>query len=292
MENALLTGLVAAAMLAAAWCGWRLGATRGAAYGGAAICLVLIAGAYLTHHLALLPDWAIGTAAFFLYTTWYAPFAVALFYLGASNAAQRLPAERRTRAAALRMQALLMLLSVAVMFAAVHSTWGTPAEVVADIAEANPDAAARVDWPNGVVRQSIGYTCGAAACATLLRFLKVGPPATEPEMAVLCRTRRYDGTSTLGMAMGLKARAAPQGWRVRIVEPDWAAFVRLRKPLACSMSINGSPHAVVALGVDAQRGVLIADPLGVLLWVPEDEFRKEFSNEAVVVFRNDPYEAK
>jgi hypothetical protein len=290
MENASIAALLTLAVAFAAWGGWRLGAMKRASYFGAGICLMLMAGAYVAHHPALLPAWAIGSIAFFLYTTWYAPFAVALFYLGASNAAQRLPAERKTRANAMRTQAFLLLLSITILSAAVFSTWTSSRDVVADIIQANPEAAERTAWPNGVVRQSIGYTCGAAACATLLRRLKIDPPATEPEMAVLCGTRRFDGTSTLGMAMGIKARAAPLGWRVRIMEPDWQEFVRLRKPLACSMSINGSPHAVVALTVDPVKGVEIADPLGLLLWVPEDEFKREFSNEAVVVFRHDVFE--
>src|SRR5258708_2598899 len=98
MENEVITAMIAVAMALFAWCGWRVGATRAASYFGGCVCLILVAGAYVVHHPALLPEWAIGAPAFIMYTTWYAPFASALFYLGASNAALRIPAERKTRA--------------------------------------------------------------------------------------------------------------------------------------------------------------------------------------------------
>ena len=67
---------------------------------------------------------------------------------------------------------------------------------------------------DNVVRQSTAYTCGAAASATLLRRLKIAPEATESQLAPLCMTRRLDGATSLGLAVGLKTIAEPKGWRI------------------------------------------------------------------------------
>jgi predicted double-glycine peptidase len=143
----------------------------------------------------------------------------------------------------------------------------------------------RVDG-NGVVRQSTGYTCAAAACATLLRDLGIDPEATEQEMVYLCRTKRRGGATTLGMATGLKAKLAGSPWQLRILEPDWGAFLQIRKPVVCSMEhADWLGHAVVVRGHDSKKGVLVADPLTGLGWWSEERFRDRFKDEAIVIFQ-------
>jgi len=60
----------------------------------------------------------------------------------------------------------------------------------------------------GVIPQTSDASCGAASAATLL--LTEGIPATEPEMARLCRTTK-DGTEMLGIYRGLSIKARGSG---------------------------------------------------------------------------------
>jgi predicted double-glycine peptidase len=174
---------------------------------------------------------------------------------------------------------------VAVLLAATN-----PWFVVSNLAECAPDIASKWADADNVVHQTTGYTCGAAACATLLRRLGIAPAATEKEMVPLCLTRRWGGASTLGIAVGLKSKAAPQGWRVRIMQPDWETFLRLRKPLLCSVTVQqNTGHAVVVCEI-REGSIQVADPLEGLVWRMEEEFKMRFKNEAIAVFRNDPFE--
>lgn len=108
-------------------------------------------------------------------------------------------ARRRTAALA------LVLLGVAVW----ATTWpplGTPAL-----------GPSRVD-PDGVVRQTSGSSCAAAAAATLLRRLEIDPAASEAGLAALCLTDPRRGTRDLGLYRGL--RLAAPGRSVRFTAPD------------------------------------------------------------------------
>lgn len=75
------------------------------------------------------------------------------------------------------------------------------------------------------------------------------------------------------------------------MEPNWEDFLKIRKPVVCSIKLNAwINHAVVVLNVDAEKGVQIADPLMGLRWCPAERFRADFLNDAVAVYREDPRE--
>ncbi|MGD0090708.1 MAG: cysteine peptidase family C39 domain-containing protein [Planctomycetota bacterium] len=292
MALVLLAALWLLTFFAAAL-GWRLGARSKTVATALAVLagLGLVGGAWIARHLSWLPEWAILPLTAYLHGSWFAPPGAFLFLLAARQAQEREKAAAGLqrpagRSSARRTVLLLVLLTGVVLIAASNPLLGPP-----DIEKCEADLAnTRVDTDN-VVRQTTNYTCGPAACATLLRRTGLDPEATESEMVPLCLTKRWGGASTLGMAVGLKKKVAPLGWHVRIVEPDWEAFKRLRKPALCAMSylpfIN---HAVVVCAVEEGR-VQVADPIAGLSCWPENEFRKMFRNEAVVVFRKDPQEA-
>ena len=276
-------------MIVAAVAGWQLARTKLATLTAALLCLSLVGGAYVSHHPAAVPEFAISALACYLQTSWYAPLATALFYLAACQSYLRSLDPKRKLAQWTRMQVMLGLLATALLYAAAAPTLFSPEEIRAELRDVHAiNGPAQV---NGVlVRQSLNYTCGPSACATLLRAAGIDSNASEDEMAVLCMTRPHAGSSVLGMAAGLKAKTAAQGWRVKIVAPEWPEFMTLHKPAVCAMTFNGSPHVVVALEVDPEKGIHVADPVGVNSWVPFNEFKSEFNGDVVVVFRNDPLE--
>lgn len=66
--------------------------------------------------------------------------------------------------------------------------------------------------------QTTTWSCGPAACVSLLSYL--GVEATEGEMARLCRTASYGGTSLFHIARGLRAKLPDR--KVHIVKGDRA----------------------------------------------------------------------
>jgi ABC-type bacteriocin/lantibiotic exporter with double-glycine peptidase domain len=89
------------------------------------------------------------------------------------------------------------------------------------------------------------------------------------------------------MAAGLKTFAAPRGWRVKIVEPDWEHFRRMQPPMVCAVGVWNVGHAMVVCAFDDEKGVQVADPIAGLQWYRDEEFRKMFLNEAIVVYKDD-----
>lgn len=85
----------------------------------------------------------------------------------------------------------------------------------------------RVD-PQGVVRQTAGSSCAAAAAATLLRRLGVDPQASERTLAARCLTDPRRGTRDLGLYRGLRLSAP--GRAVRFAHPDLAGLRALARP--------------------------------------------------------------
>lgn len=68
-------------------------------------------------------------------------------------------------------------------------------------------------WKGEVCLQSTPGNCGAAATATLLKAWNI--PASESEMAVLCRTDKA-GTTTFGICRGLLAKTDGLDAKVRV----------------------------------------------------------------------------
>jgi hypothetical protein len=131
------------------------------------------------------------------------------------------------------------------------------------------------DYEFPISRQTSGYSCTAAAAATLLRMN--GIPAQESEMAELCLTRK--GTTWQGLYRGLTLKTAGLPFRVEIIECPLAELEnRLPAPAVISVGIDpdkpysrkyvhaggwqpGMRHSVVLLGFRPHSDrVAIADP--------------------------------
>jgi len=144
----------------------------------------------------------------------------------------------------------------------------------------------RRDFPYPMARQTSGYSCTAAAAATLLRMN--GIPAEESEMAQLCLTRM--GTTWQGLYRGLKLKTAGLPFRIEVIEcPLQELQSRLPGPAIISVGIDpsrpyspeyvqtkgwqpGMRHSVVLLDYQQNSDrVVIADPsVGFERWAPRD----------------------
>jgi len=263
--------------------GWRAGAwpKKWATLAAGVFCLGLVVGAIMSWRPEWMPEFLIRTTTAYLQGSWFAPFALGLFFIAARQAVirdEREGLKTRTVLFIKLLSALVLAISTIALVDRLDWYSGVSADMSVE---------AKVDG-DGVVRQSTGYTCGPAACATLLRLAGVDANATERQLAPLCITRRWDGATMLGMAAGLKTVAAPLGWHVRMVRPDWAAFCQMKMPVLTSIRINDATgHAVVVTAVDSQKGVQIADPISGLYWCSEEEFRKKYDQETIALYRDD-----
>ncbi|HEY3322432.1 MAG TPA: cysteine peptidase family C39 domain-containing protein [Planctomycetota bacterium] len=272
---------------AAAWGGWRVGRVPKlpATLVAAAVCGVLVLGAWTAKHPAWLPEPLVCRWSVYLYGSWFAPLGALLFLIGARQAQARYDAANQPRLARRQVAAFALLTGV-VLGAASNPLLGAPR-----LNECAGDPTSNVD-ADDVVHQTTGYTCGASACATLLRMTGIERHATEAELVPKVMTRRFGGATALGMAVGLKEIVQPKGWRVRIVEVDLKALARLRKPCVCAIRYNViCDHAVVVCKVDPERGVQVADPLGGLSWWSLTQFQERFQNEVIAVYRESPFES-
>lgn len=263
--------------------GWCAGAwpKKWATLSAGGFCAALVAGAAMSWRLEWLPEFLIRPTTAILQGSWFAPLALGLFFIAARQSVLRDEKDgRKTRTVALFKVLSAVVLAIATIGLIDRLDWYSG--VSADMsAEAKVDA-------DGVVRQSTGYTCGPAACATLLRRMGVDAEATERQLAPLCITRRWDGASMLGMAAGLKSVASPRGWHVRMKHADWETFRQLKRPLLTAVRINDATgHAVVVTDIDSQKGVQVADPISGLYWCPADDFRKKFDHDAISLYRDD-----
>ena len=284
----------------AVWLGWRLGGLtkRNATLCAGCCCLLLVAGAWVAWHPSWYPQWMISPNAALWELAWLPPVAALLFSISVRQAREREQAaaaagrKDRWHRRALYLGAVsVVLLGFETFLMVGRLGWlDWTRDVLPQYRGPDGRPKALVSRDN-VVLQTTGYTCGPAACATLLRLSGIAPDATEAELVPLCQTRPWLGSSLLGMAVGLKAKAAPKGWQVRMVEPGWDELARLRKPLLCEVRYAATMnHMVVLCAVDSRRGVLIADPLAGRSWWTKARFEANFAGCAVVVFRERPYE--
>lgn len=133
-----------------------------------------------------------------------------------------------------------------------------------------------------VVSQTLDYSCGAAAIATLLRF-HYDDPVTEPEIVREMALHgdpekiRREGFSLLDLKTYAERRGyETQGFRI---EPD--VLDRLAIPSITLVHTRGYSHFVVLKG--ARKGVVyLADPALGQRNLPIDQFVKEW--EKVVFF--------
>ena len=125
--------------------------------------------------------------------------------------------------------------------------------------------------------QTTAWSCGPAACVTLLAYL--GVETTEGEMIRLCRTPAHGGTSLFRIAMGLRARLPDAD--VRVVDGDPDALRARGEPAIVSV------HRVHAIAVAfSGDDVIVHDPAKPAAErMPFSRYREEYGGFAVVVER-------
>lgn len=127
-------------------------------------------------------------------------------------------------------------------------------------------------------RQTTDFTCGPASCVSLLSVM--GVAATEGEMAVLCRTPSYGGTSLFRICLGLN-RKLGDGYRARIVDGDLASLQRRGGPAIVAVR---RLHVLTLRFLGGM--VVILDPARVAPEVVSlAEAQRRFGGAAVVVVR-------
>ncbi|MEK7271110.1 MAG: cysteine peptidase family C39 domain-containing protein, partial [Planctomycetota bacterium] len=143
-----------------------------------------------------------------------------------------------------------------------------------------PDACTGTVGADGVCRQTTGFSCGAAAAATMLHGL--GVPATERQMAALCWTNAFTGTDEFAACRGLSKRLGDAKGRIRLVRAGPADIERLRRPAMATIRYAlFIDHWVVVFGT-AGGFVEVGDPLRGRVLVPKEEFFRDWRNLLVV----------
>ena len=106
----------------------------------------------------------------------------------------------------------------------------------------------------GIVRQSLDDSCGAASLATMLKF-HFGENVTEED--ILGRMDSDGKTSFL--EMGEVARE--YGTRPVGIRLPFSELIKLQMPAIAYLKYRGSDHFSVVRGVDPSGNVLLADPM-------------------------------
>jgi len=108
--------------------------------------------------------------------------------------------------------------------------------------------------------QSTGFSCGPAACVSLLSVL--GVDATEGEMMELCRTPSYGGTSLFRICRGLRLKLGDK-CNARIIDGDperlrahgGPAIVAVRRMHAVTIYFVGDEVVVLDPGLGTPRTI-------------------------------------
>jgi hypothetical protein len=253
----LVTALLSLAAFVAGLGVGRSGRRRALVAYGILLALLLFKGV-----LNLRPDWefALFPWSGYIYFQSYLGFPLGLMCLGL--ALGLLPHGRNRRAVAL----------LAAVFFAV-SLWTERWILV------QPDGSStqRADSDHHCF-QTTPYSCGPAACVTLLSYW--GFPASEGEMMTLCRTPPYGGTSLFRICRGLRLKLAGHPFRVRIVDGEPALLRALGVPAIVTVR---RVH-VVTVRFDGDHSVVVHDPA----WNRVDrltfeDYRERYGGYAVVV---------
>ncbi len=136
---------------------------------------------------------------------------------------------------------------------------------------------------DGVCQQTTGYTCGAAAAATLLAHY--GIAADEREMAERCWTNALTGTDQLCVARGLRQKIAGTGRRVAIATTTYDELVTRGEP--AMVTIRWSfliDHWVVVLEANPERAI-VGDPLHGLQKYTRAQFLEKYRGVTVTLER-------
>jgi hypothetical protein len=251
--------LGAALSIAAFWLGRALGRRGRAAAAVSATLLLSLLG--FKAALNLRPDWEY---ALFPHPAWslvqgWLIYPVALASLGMASVL--LPPGRNRRA-----------ITVLAVFVFPVSLW-----TERWMATAPDDSSTARAGPDHHCPQSTSWSCGPAACVSLLSHL--GVAATEGEMVRLCRTPPHGGTSLFRISMGLRSRLP--GSEVLVIDGDPDDLRRRGGPAIVSV------HRVHAIAVAFDGDdVIVHDPSRPAPErMPFEEYRKRYDGFAVVVNR-------
>ena len=256
-----MAGYLAGAALAAAAFGLgralaRRGRTTVIASG---TLLLLVLGFKAT--LNLRPDWEF---ALFPYPAWplvqgWLIYPVALASLGMASVL--LPPGRNRRA-----------VTILALFVFAVSLW-----TERWMATEPDDSSTARAGPDHHCQQTTSWSCGPAACVTLLS--RLGIETTEGEMIRLCRTPPHGGTSLFRIAMGLRTRL-PEA-KVLVIDGDPDALRVRGGPAIVSVH---RVHAI-AVAFDGDE-VVVHDPARAAAErMPFDRYREQYDGFAVVVGR-------
>lgn len=173
-----------------------------------------------------------------------------------------------------------LVLGIALLFAG-HEVlgMGSPALFAGAVAALDPG-----DGSLAPVSQSTGWSCGAAATATLLRMNGVN--AGEREVALLAASSPVLGTDDRGMCRAIEIIGAPEGLRSRM-------RMRLRADdlpqvsLPCLFGYKLYPtvwHMAVLVEIQGDKFVIEDPLLGRCVWTRE-EFLRKWTREVVDAVR-------
>jgi hypothetical protein len=138
----------------------------------------------------------------------------------------------------------------------------------------------------GICYQSTFYNCGPAAAVTALR--RLGFPAEEGEIGLMCRTDPFYGTADDRLAREIAKRYGPEGL---IVEHRYVKSLdELRKWPAAIAVIHFSlfmDHYVAVLEVDDET-VTVGDPWAGREKLKRADFEKRWNHVAILLDRKKP----
>lgn len=221
--------------------GWKIGGRGRAVW--IPVAVLALAGLVAYPLLGWRPDMALRVLPWRVIAavddSWFVPFAALFFGIAARQAPRR-----GTQVGAIALAVLLIGLGGA------SAGWL--------VSGADVPVGERVD-ANGVVRQTTGYTCGAAASATFLRLH--GLSATEREMARATMVVPMRGTTMLKLYWAMDDVFRPRGRTVElrhcpVLEPGLV-------PTPCLADVRLGPlvdHVVVVREV-GPSGITLDDPM-------------------------------
>jgi predicted double-glycine peptidase len=165
---------------------------------------------------------------------------------------------------------LVLLLPVCLLYFGRHGGWmlGSPV----------PDLG-HMRRQGDICIQTTGYTCVAASMVTTLRAY--GIEITETEAARLCHTEVQGGTTDSRAVAGLQRRLAELPIEVRYEHMDYNRLRVVPKPCMVSMKWGYFiSHMVPVLDV-TDDGVKVGDPLNGLNVMPKDQFLDKWHKNGI-----------
>jgi hypothetical protein len=168
--------------------------------------------------------------------------------------------------------AILLLTAVAALYF-VKAGWWMLAPGVPDLGRTNID-------PDGVCRQSTGYTCVAASMVTMLHAH--GVAAEETEMARLAHTQ-VSGGATDSRTLWALQKKLDEKWQITYERLDSDGLVRVPKPCLVQLDWGFFVSHMVPVMSATPQNVVIGDPLNGRREMSMEDFMKKWKGTAISV---------